>query len=91
MGKLKRFNKACIRSANVTLAIWERWDATDRESPLKMRRNDALVTRAIQTSHYFIRNFENVGGDNKPKLYKHEIIQRLNKSVLRRSLGLPIV
>ncbi|KAK7575217.1 hypothetical protein V3481_017181 [Fusarium oxysporum f. sp. vasinfectum] len=89
--KLKRFNKACIRSANKTLAIWESWDATDRGSPLKMRRSDAVVTKAIQTSHYFIQNSENMGGDNKPKLYKHEIIQRLNKSVLRRSLGLPIV
>jgi hypothetical protein len=82
---------ACERSANKTLAIWESWDATDGESPLKMKRNAALVTTDIQTSHDFIEHFEDVGGDNKPKLYKHKTIQRLNESVLRRSLGLPIV
>ncbi|KAH7231278.1 uncharacterized protein BKA55DRAFT_582133 [Fusarium redolens] len=91
MGNLKRFNMACIRSANKTLDIWESWDATYRESPYEMKRNAALVTTAIQTSHYFTKHFEDVGGDNKPKLYKHETIQRLNESVLRRSPGLPIV
>ncbi|KAH7233978.1 uncharacterized protein BKA55DRAFT_710154 [Fusarium redolens] len=90
IGNLKRFNMACERSANKTLAIWESWDATDGESPLKMKRNAALVTTDIQTSHDFIEHFEDVGGDNKPKLYKHKTIQRLNESVLRRSLGLPI-
>jgi hypothetical protein len=91
MGNLKRFNMACIRSANKTLDIWEGWAATDEKTPYEMKRNTALATTAIQTSHYFTKHIEDVGGDNKPKLYKHETIQRLNESVLRRSPGLLIV
>ncbi|EXK23902.1 hypothetical protein FOMG_19346 [Fusarium oxysporum f. sp. melonis 26406] len=88
---LKRFHMACIRSANKTLDIWESWGATDKGSRKKMKRNAALVTATIQTSHYFIKHFEDVGGDNTPKLYKHETIQRLNESVLRWPPRLPIV
>ncbi|KAJ9419606.1 hypothetical protein QL093DRAFT_2565639 [Fusarium oxysporum] len=88
---LKRFNMAWTRSANKTLDIWESWGATDKGSPKKMKRNAALVTATIQTSHYFIKHFEDVRGDNTPKLYKHETIQRLNESVLRWPPRLPIV
>lgn len=82
---------AWTRSANKTLDIWESWGATDKGLPKKMKRNAALVTATIQTSHYFIKHFEDVGGDNTPKLYKHETIQRLNESVLRWPPRLPIV
>ncbi|EXK76488.1 hypothetical protein FOQG_18773 [Fusarium oxysporum f. sp. raphani 54005] len=91
MGNLKRFNMACIRSANETVKIWEGWVATNRKSPYEMKRNAALATTAIQTFHYYTKNFEDVAGDNKPKLYKHKTIQRLNDSVRRMLPGLPIV
>ncbi|KAH7471915.1 hypothetical protein FOMA001_g12934 [Fusarium oxysporum f. sp. matthiolae] len=90
-GNLKRFNMACIRSANKTVGLWESWVATDRTSPYEMKRNAALATAAIQTLHYYTKNFEDVAGDNKPKLYKHKTIQRLNDSVRRMLPGLPIV
>ncbi|KAG5760728.1 hypothetical protein H9Q72_011160 [Fusarium xylarioides] len=74
MGNLQKFNMACIRSANETVKIWEGWVATNRKSPYEMKRNAALATTAIQTFHYYTKNFEDVAGDNKPKLYKHKTI-----------------
>ncbi|KNB16773.1 hypothetical protein FOXG_14843 [Fusarium oxysporum f. sp. lycopersici 4287] len=96
MMDLKRLNAASVRYANEILDRLEILDVLARKSSYESRRKAALAIAATQTFNRYTKHFGNMAADDKPKLYEHGIIQRLNEIVLsriegRRSLGCALV
>ncbi|WKT54396.1 Beta-1,3-glucanase, N-terminal, subdomain 2 [Fusarium oxysporum f. sp. vasinfectum] len=78
---LKRLNAASVRYANEILDRLEILDVLARKSSYESRRKAALAIAATQTFNRYTKHFGNMAADDKPKLYEHGIIQRLNEIV----------
>ncbi|KAK7583333.1 hypothetical protein V3481_012624 [Fusarium oxysporum f. sp. vasinfectum] len=87
MMELKRLNAASVRYANEILDRLEILDVLARKSSYESRRKAALAIAATQTFNRYTKHFGIMAADDRPKLYEHGIIQRLNEIVLSRTEG----
>ncbi|EXK24164.1 hypothetical protein FOXG_16248 [Fusarium oxysporum f. sp. lycopersici 4287] len=84
---LNSLNIVLIRYANIILDKWEILDVLGRHSSYESQHRADLATAATQTFNYFTKHFGNMVANDRPKLYEHAIIQRLNEIVLSRTGG----